>query len=247
MSSAEVVDGFSLTNRLLLYASMLLTPAQFVSGMENNCPSNLGFLAFNWYNQIVWYRAAKAHQLHALSLLPIHFNTMFAITYAGGISSGNIFMGLILCFGTAGVLILNTVVGWISILENLKEGFGVYQFFFYGWRTLDEGWYKFMICWQVFNTLAVASTFYGYFTLPFLVADLGKISWYSKFIAIPVGSAVMLLASWPLILWTELIIGRNPVESATDWLSVWFFVAQVSALLLPSSSTIFGCIRGRKA
>lgn len=247
MTTAEIVaDGFSLTNRLLLYTSILLTPAQLVSGIENHLPSNIGFLAFNWYNQIAWYRAAKAHQLHALCLLPIHFNTIFAVTYFGGITSGNVFTGLIQYLAINGVLILNTVVAWTCVLENLKEGLGVYEFFFFGWRTLSGGWYKFMVCWQVFNTLLVIGILAFAFLMLFGVVEAENGTWYSKYIAIPVGSAMMLCVIWPLIVWVELVVARNTTESDTDMLSVWFFVGQVGALLLPSSSMIFGCFRGRR-
>lgn len=49
--TVQIVPGFSPTNRILLYASFALSPAQFVSGLGNNCPTNLGFLAYNLYTQ----------------------------------------------------------------------------------------------------------------------------------------------------------------------------------------------------
>lgn len=44
----------------------------------------------------------------------------------------------------------------------------------------------------------------------------------------------MLLFCWPLILWTELIVQRNRIESETDMIAVWLFVAQCVAMLAPS-------------
>src|SRR4051812_32092244 len=99
MSTIQVIPGFSLTNRWLLYTSMMLAPAQFVSGLGSNCPSNIGFLAYNWYTQIQWYQASRSKDMHALSLLPVHFNGIFIFTYLGGISSGNYYMGAILGLG----------------------------------------------------------------------------------------------------------------------------------------------------
>ncbi|KFY45458.1 hypothetical protein V494_00954 [Pseudogymnoascus sp. VKM F-4513 (FW-928)] len=122
MSTITIVDGFSLTNRWLLYASFMLAPAQFYSGLGNNCPSNIGFLAYNWYTQIIWLRAIRAHELHALSLLPVHFNLLFVFTYLGGVTSGNLYMGIFLGLGTAGVIILNTVAAWTSWATNQPEG-----------------------------------------------------------------------------------------------------------------------------
>lgn len=143
MSASQVVQGFSLTNRWLLYASMMLAPAQYAGGLGNNIPTNFGFLAYNWYTQVQWYQAVKAKELHALSLLPIHFNVMYAFSYFGGISSGNIFMSILLGLGTVGVLLLNTIAAWVSWATNQPEGFGEYQFFFFGWRTLSHGWHIF--------------------------------------------------------------------------------------------------------
>ncbi|KAF2271380.1 uncharacterized protein EI97DRAFT_364797, partial [Westerdykella ornata] len=73
----QVIQGFSLKNRWILYTSMMLAPAQFISGIGSNCPSNIGFLAYNWYSQVVWYRAVRSRQIHALALVPVHLNTTF--------------------------------------------------------------------------------------------------------------------------------------------------------------------------
>lgn len=64
-----VVKGFNLLSRWLLYASMMLAPAQFASGMGSNCLSNFGYLAYNFYTQIQWFRTTRKRELHALSLL----------------------------------------------------------------------------------------------------------------------------------------------------------------------------------
>jgi len=250
MSTVQIVQGFSKTNRWLLYASMMLSPAQFVSGLDSNCPSNLGFLAYNWYTQISWYYSIKGKQLHALSLLPVHFNLICVITYLGGITSGNIFMGLLLGFGTGGVIVLNTVAAWTSWATNMPEGYGVYQFFFFGWRTLSPGWHKFFLLWQIADSVtaltcliaAIAGAIYAS-TDYHEESDDGKMPWWMRYPAIPLGTIVILICFWPLILWTELIVARNHVESATDWVAVWLFVAQVGAMLIPSCSTYLGCFR----
>ncbi|QPH05018.1 hypothetical protein C2857_002465 [Epichloe festucae Fl1] len=55
-----------------------------------------------------------------------------------------------------------------------------------------------------------------------------------KYPAILAGAAVMMVVGWPLILWTEMIVQRNHVESDTDIVAIWLFVAQVVAMILPS-------------
>ncbi|RMZ90160.1 hypothetical protein DV736_g2627, partial [Chaetothyriales sp. CBS 134916] len=235
MTVAEVISGFSLTNRMLLYTSVLLAPAQFVSGIKNNCPSNLGFLAYNWYTQLQWYQAVDQKRLHALSLVLPHFNLMYSISYLGGISSGNVVMGGFLGFGTAGVLLLNTVCAWTSWATNQPEGFGVYHFFFFGWRTLNPSWHKFLLVWEIFDTLLAGTLAIVAILKSFEVSLQDKntdddddgagakcAGWAQTLIAIPVGSAVMLIAAWPLILWVELIVAKNHMESATDWVAVLF-------------------------
>src|ERR1700733_3114185 len=122
----QVVPGFSKTNRWLLYTSLMLSPAQFMSVIGSISPSSIGFLAYNWYNQYMWYTAVKAKELHALSLLPVHFNCIYAITYIGGVSSGKIAIALPLGLGTACLLILNTITAWTSWATNLPEGYDIY-------------------------------------------------------------------------------------------------------------------------
>jgi hypothetical protein len=251
----SVVDGFSLTNRWLLYTSMMLTPAQFVSGIGSNCPSNIGFLAYNWYTQIQWYKAVRNKELHALSLLPVHFNLIYVMTYLGGVTSGNLFMAIILGVGTGGVIILNTVSAWVSWATNQPEGFNEYQFFFFGWRTLTEGWHKFVLVWQIGDSIfALCSVFLAiciairtvYFDgagtssrlIPWRDKSSEEISNF-KYPLILAGAALVMLVCWPLILWTELIVQRNNIDSDTDMIAVWLFVAQVAALVAPGCGTLW--------
>lgn len=49
---------------------------------------------------------------------------MYAFSYAGGISSGNIFMSILLGLGTVGVLLLITTAAWMSWATNQPERFG---------------------------------------------------------------------------------------------------------------------------
>ncbi|EGX94092.1 hypothetical protein CCM_02363 [Cordyceps militaris CM01] len=254
----HIVNGFSLTNRWLLYTSFMLAPAQFIGGVANNCPSNIGFLAYNWYTQIQWYQACQARELHALSLLPVHFNFIYAFSYLGGITSGNIFMGVLLGLGTAGVMVLNTVSAWVSWATSQPEGFGVYQFFFFGWRTLSPGWHKFIMVWMIgdslmaFTCIVVAIGVAIYVALKDeddlldILDDQRYMSTASQFQAlrypaIILGAALMLVFGWPVIMWTELIVARNHIHSDTDWVAVWLFVAQVGTMVVPSCGKKLSC------
>jgi hypothetical protein len=232
-----VLAGFSVTNRWLLYTSIMLTPAQLFSGLGSSSPSNIGFLAFNWYNQWVWYSAIKAHEIHALSLCPFLLNLVYAITYLGGLSSGNIFITIILGLGTAGLMMFNLACAWISWKDVLPDGYGVYQFFFFGWRTLSPGWRKFICVGNVFDTL-VDIVALG---LIFVVAgwsltaeeDDDDLSSLMRYPLIGVGPPLALLLTWPAILWIELIVHRNNIVSETDWISVYLFIAQVVLMIIP--------------
>lgn len=55
-----------------------------------------------------------------------------------------------------------------------------------------------------------------------------------KYAAIPLGAISMMMAAWPLILWTELIVAKNHIDSDTDMVAVWIFVAQVVFMILPN-------------
>lgn len=249
--AVQIVPGFSLTNRLILYASLILSPAQFVSGRGNHCPSNIGFLVYNWYTQIAWYKAVTSgNDIHALSVILPHFNMIYIVTYLGGISSGNRVVGVPLGLGTAGVMILNTVSAWQAWAVHQPQGYGVYQFFFFGWRTIDEDWHKyFFLMWQIFDSITAFFSVIGAILFAILISreeKEKKVKWYSRYIAIPVGSIYVLLGAWPLIMWTELIIQRNQLVSETDMTAVWLFVAQVVTMLLPKCLADLSCFWGRQ-
>lgn len=235
----QYVEGFSLTNRWLLYTSLMLSPAQFVSGLGSNCPSNIGFLAYNWYNQVIWYRAAREKTLHALSLLPAHFNLIYTMTYLGGVSSGNLIFAILLGLGTAGVMILNTVTAWIAWADLQREGYGVYQFFFFGWRVLDDRWHKFFLAWQIFDTLGavgtvIAALYVAVASALYTMEGDGEVEWFWRYPMIPLGAVCVLITAWPLIMWTELIYSRNNIESPTDKVAVVLFIVQAVTMLVPT-------------
>lgn len=250
--AVQIAPGFSLTNRWLLYTSYFLAPAQFVSGLNSNCLSNFGFLIFNWYTQIQWYQLMSSkEEIHAISLILPHFNLLYAVSYLGGVTSGDILLGVPLGLGTAGVMILNTVAAWKAWAVHQSPGYGVYQFFFFGWRTLTKGWHHgLFLPWQIFDTIlalvcVISACVLGFFApLNFRDKELERVEWWDKYPAIPVGAVSMLIGGWPLILWTELIVSRNHLESETDMTAVWLFVAQVAALLIPSCGATLSCCRG---
>ena len=236
MSSVQIVQGFSGSNRLLLYISMMLSPAQFAAGLGSNCPSNIGFLVYNWYTQIQWYQAARDDQLHALSLLMSAFNFCYTVTYLGGVSSGNYLSALIVGFGTAGVMILNNVTAWISWSTTQVQGFGVYQFWFFGWRTLGPNWHRYFLIMQVIDTMSLFSSVIFAITVAFRTAAIAKDkapAWWYRYQVIFAGGVGVLLSIWPIILWTELIIARNHIVSETDKTAVWLFIVQVVTMSAP--------------
>ncbi|KAL9094720.1 MAG: hypothetical protein Q9165_002990 [Trypethelium subeluteriae] len=255
MASVEVVAGFSLLNRWLLYTSVMLAPAQFISGLGSYWPTSIGFLAYNYYTQIAWYRAIERLELHALSLLTPNFNLIYAISYLAGTSSGTIYMGLPSGIGTAGVLLLNTVSAWKSWTSCMTQGYGVYEFFFFGWRRLTPGWHRFFAVWQATDSCTTLLAVILAVVIPMIldnklkkadvpswlrcVATLGerakddKLPLWLTYAAIIPGAVVMLICSFQLILWTELIVQRNNIVSPTDWIAVWLFIAQIGASFLP--------------
>ncbi|KAH6910580.1 hypothetical protein BKA70DRAFT_87393 [Coprinopsis sp. MPI-PUGE-AT-0042] len=242
-----VLPGFSVTNRWLLYTSIMLTPAQLFSGFGSSSPSNIGFLAFNWYNQWVWYSAIKAHEIHALSLCPFLLNLVYAITYLGGISSGNIIIIIILGLGTAGLMMFNLACAWISWKDVLPDGYGVYQFFFFGWRTLTPGWRKFILCGNIADTLLDIVALGGIiYVAGFSLDDAeDKPESWMRYPLIAIGPPIALLLTWPAILWIELIIHRNHIVSETDMISVYLFIGQVVLMVLPFD-IVFDAVRGHK-
>ncbi|KAJ3537708.1 hypothetical protein NMY22_g5486 [Coprinellus aureogranulatus] len=170
---------------------------------------------------------------------------MYSLTYLGGIPAGNVFMGALLGLGTAGLVIMNTITAWISLKTNLPEGDGVYQFFFFGWRTLSKGWRTFFLLWEISDTLEAVTTVIGSIVLGFYIPlavktkDLedSSFKWWRD-TAVFWGSAVALVVGWPLILWMELLVKRNNIVSETDMIAVYLFIAQVVAMVLPSIVTV---------
>ncbi|KAF5330529.1 hypothetical protein D9619_005187 [Psilocybe cf. subviscida] len=179
-------------------------------------------------------------------MLPPYLNTMYAITYFAGISAANYWLSYTMCIGTIAALIINDISTWMAYLTNLTEGNGVYRFFFFGWRTLSPSWRKLFLVWAVFDSLA---------TLIYICISLWLAAWTpeaSKDVeddedfgcwqdtSLVWGSILGLVVSWPFVLWTELIIQRNHIVSATDWISVYLFIAQIALLAIPS---IFSLLR----
>ncbi|KAF9053228.1 hypothetical protein BJ165DRAFT_1607951 [Panaeolus papilionaceus] len=156
----NVAKGFSTTNRWLLHTSLMLTPAQLLSGLGSKSPINIRFLAYNIYTQYSWYITAKQKELHALSLLPEYLNFLYAVTYLGGIPSGHMYLTILSGVGTVGLGILNNITAWVSLRTNLPEGDGVDQFFFLGWRRLTRGWRKFFLMWAIADTMLILTTIY---------------------------------------------------------------------------------------
>lgn len=241
--AVKVAPGFSLTNRCLLYASSCLAPAQFVSGLGSNNLSNLGFLTYNWYTQIQWYKLVSEQQgkINAISLILPHFNLLYAVSYLGGVTSANIYMGVLFGLGTAGAMILNTIASWMAFGLHQKPGYEVYQFFFLGWRTFDKGWHLALFFpWQIADTLmalvCVKMALYAAIYAPLARRShiLENVKWWYIYPAIPIGALAMLILGWPLVLWTELIIWRNHLESETDMTAAWLFAAQVVVMLIPT-------------
>ncbi|KAF2233559.1 hypothetical protein EV356DRAFT_524382 [Viridothelium virens] len=234
MPTVEVVAGFSLLNRWLLYTSVMLAPAQFVSGLGSYWPTSIGFLAYNYYTQIAWYHAIERLELHALSLLTPNFNIIYLVSYLGGISSGTMYLEAPLGVGTAGVLLLNTVSAWKSWALCMPQGYRVYEFFFFGWRRLTPGWHRFFGVWQASDSsLTLAAAILAVVIPLILNNNDDRLPWWFTHAALIPGAVVMLVYSFQLILWTELIVQRNNIVSPTDWIAVWLFVAQIGACFLP--------------
>lgn len=162
-------------------------------------------------------------------------------------------MAILLGLGTAGLIVLNTVTAWIAWATNQREGFGIYQFFFFGWRTLSPGWHKFILLWQIGDSLNALTCLIGAIVISILVVIRAKDDenkWYNKwwvrYPVIPAGAVVMMFVGWPLVLWTELIVNRNSIVSDTDYVAVWLFIAQVAAMLMPSCGLSLNCFKRRK-
>lgn len=257
MSEAVVAAGFSLINRSLLYLNILLAPAQYYIGLSSYWPTSIGFLVYHFYTQLTWYQAIQRHELHALSLVPIHFSLIYAISYLASIGSTTPLISFPTGIATAGLLLLNTVATWTNWRTCMTEGLDIYEFFFFGWHRLTLSWHRFFAAWQAFNTIltlcaviiAIVGSFLmyrmqhhgGYQFRGFLGIIVGftsyglkkKSPWWYTLAIIPVGAVFMLLWTFPLIIWTEMIVRRNKILSPTDWISVWLSIAQIVLLLLP--------------
>jgi hypothetical protein len=236
MAINHVVAGFSRTNRWLVYTSALLFPAQAISGLGSNCPSNLGFLAYSFYSAVQYFRVVQAKESHALSMVIANFNLFNNIIYLGGVTSANYGVAVLLALVTTGMMILNNVSAWLSWSTNQSDGFGVYQFFFFGWRTLSPGWHKFFLLWTIADTvltIVFVGLAFHFAIMAVKMAEEENIEWWWRYPAIPIGAAISMLFYWLLIMWTELIVARNHIESDTDYIAVWLFIAQVVTMLIP--------------
>ncbi|KAF1847640.1 uncharacterized protein K460DRAFT_281375 [Cucurbitaria berberidis CBS 394.84] len=249
MAAIQAVQGFSQLNRALMYISAILAPAQAVSGIGHTGLSNLGFLAYNYYTQVVWFRAASNQQLSAFALVAVHANTTLAFAYLGGIFSGNRVMAALLSLGAMGVLWLNNATAWISWKTGQQQGYGDWQFFFFGWRTLSPGWHKFIMVWQISNSLETFGLSVGCIMLAIRAgarsreANKRMFKWWHRFPAIPIGGAIMTFVLCPYIVWIELIVRRNHVESETDWVAVYVFIGQVALMFLPDFGKLIKLVK----
>lgn len=130
------------------------------------------------------------------------------IIYLGGISSGNVLMGVFRGLGSAGLLVLSCITSWTSWISNQTQHYGVYRTTSscWGYRTLWPGCHKFMCAWAVGDSLITFS------------------------LVLAVAFRAMAVVLTPLVVWMELIVRETRIESATDWISVCMFVAQAVAL-----------------
>jgi hypothetical protein len=129
---------------------------------------------------------------------------MFSISYLGGITAGNIPMAVLLGLGTGGVIILNNIAAWTAWASNQPQGYGEYKFFFYGWRTLTPGWHKFILVWQISDSIEAATCVLIAITLAIYSAtffkeqfDEDQVPWWLRYPAIPLGAIAMLIVSVP--------------------------------------------------
>lgn len=136
---------------------------------------------------------------------------------------------------------------WASWAVYRAQGFGVFRFFF-GWRTLGPRWHTFFRLWQIGDSIMCLGAVMAAIGLALAVVAVdgdgtlaGKAAFggfmslsTARYPAVPLGSVLMLMVAWRLILWTELIVAGNNTESDTDMIAVWLFVAQVGAMMVPS-------------
>jgi hypothetical protein len=243
MSTIQIASGFSSLNRALMYLSALLAPAQAASSIGHTGLTHLGFLAYNWYTAIIWFRAASRNDLGPVWLATVHASTTFALVYIGGIFSKYGVISGLLGMSAIALLWMNNTAAWISWNTGRGAGFEEWEFFFFGWRRLSEGWHLFLLVWQIFNSLEALAMSIVYIVLSLGYSESsdqhseGKtvkpVKWWYTLAAIPVGGSAMVLIVCPYTVWMELIVQRNKVQSDTDWVAVSLFVAQVVFMLMP--------------
>ena len=221
----ETIEGFSFVNRVLLYVSTVLAPAQYVAGVGSNCLSNLGFLGYNMYQQWMWYKVVSsrdnADYVGALYLLLPYFNMIFAISYVAGVSTRHWFLAFLLWGGTTFMIVVNTIATW-KAYEYMKDGYGVYDFCFFGCRELNIDWHNYFFrIWTISGTaMCVVSVIW---TIAMAVLAVKKNSDVNKFIralgwnkfklvivAIFLGSFFMTIGFWPIFLYLYRHLKKDP-------------------------------------
>ena len=233
-------EGYSLINRIIIYTSTALAPAQYISGVGSNCFSNLGFLTFNIYSQVLWYRHIIAwsslfpEAIAPFSLLLPHFNIIYSISYVAGVSSRSGGLAVLLWLGTSVMLIINTILLWSS-WKHMAVGYGEYEFFFFGWRTLTPKWHKvFFLMWNVSSTILCGNSIIWAAAMARLSCKQSSI--VNKFVTKfrdRLGSGMMLVAIFGGVLF--MLIGAWPF-------TIFFFKAALKRVLQDSFSEAFGLI-----
>ncbi|TEB28326.1 hypothetical protein FA13DRAFT_1690742 [Coprinellus micaceus] len=237
----RVISGFSQVNRYIFYASLMLCPAQALSGVDTRWPSNIGFLAYNAYQQYLWYRGVKAHDLHALSLVPIHQNMVSTITYAGGIPAGDNLVVTVQCLGVIALITSSTYTMWLSWMTNLQEGYGVYKFSLLGERTLSESWRYFNCLWGIWNTMEATFMICSAIWLSIRLIRTRKDpniehrgGCFERMLKVLWGALCIVILVGPFVYWMERIVKLNNIVSETDTISIYLFAAQVSIMVIGS-------------
>lgn len=219
-------------------------PAAALGGLGTHIPINAGFLGYTCYQQYLFYVAAKHKQLHALCMLPQYLNTIYPFVYLAGISAGNGLLSFLLCIGTLAALIINNITTWTIYWRDLPEGYGIYRFFFFGWRTLSPKWRTLFHLWAIsdtiFTLLFIGLSIYVAAVVPAAsesAKDDDDIRWWND-TSLVWGSVLCTVVFWPLVLWVELIVKENHIVSETDMIAVYLFVAQIALLVIPSIYSI---------
>jgi hypothetical protein len=63
---------------------------------------------------------------------------------------------------------MNNITAWTSWKTNMPKGYGVYRFYFFGWRTLSKGWRSFFVGWKISDTIESAIAVVAALTLGFI-------------------------------------------------------------------------------